>query len=128
MDIDFSELRELSSDLSSAHRAVNPHVARATERTAYDVKRALVAEIRRSRHFRGFAPAVSYDMRYTGGEAGEIMAEIGPERGKPGSLANIAYFGTSRGGGTVEEPGVTLQEYADQYTSYMEDLLQRFTL
>ena len=31
---------------------------------------------------------------------GRISAEIGPTKGGAGSLANIAFFGTARGGGT----------------------------
>ena len=30
------------------------------------------------------------------------MAEIGPSKGGAGSLANIAFFGTAKGGGTHE--------------------------
>lgn len=33
-------------------------------------------------------------------DAGRITAEIGPTKGGAGSLANIAFFGTARGGGT----------------------------
>ena len=36
--------------------------------------------------------------------AGSIELVAGPTKGSPGSLANIAYFGTSRGGGTVPDP------------------------
>ena len=31
---------------------------------------------------------------------GRISAEIGPTKGGAGSLANIAFFGTAKGGGT----------------------------
>lgn len=34
------------------------------------------------------------------GSAGRISAEIGPTKGGAGSLANIAFFGTAKGGGT----------------------------
>ncbi|RGT66351.1 hypothetical protein DWX12_09210 [Bifidobacterium pseudocatenulatum] len=40
---------------------------------------------------------ISYTLQES---AGRITAEIGPTKGGAGSLANIAFFGTARGGGT----------------------------
>lgn len=96
---------ELVASFDAAGAGAAEQAGKVIRRGALNVKRAMVADARASAHFKGFAPAISYDTK-----DGGLSAEIGPRRGKPGSLANIAYFGTSRGGGTVRDPVEALMD------------------
>ena len=70
---------------------------------AQNIKDDLVAEARGSTHFKGMAGSISYDSMYGIGHA---KYEVGPDKGRRGgALGNIAYFGTSRGGGTLDLEG-----------------------
>ena len=96
--------------------ATNSEVEAIVGRGALNIKTQLVREMRESKHFKGFAQGISYDVRSGlafGG--GVIEAEIGPESDGPGAGANIAYFGTSRGGGTVPEPSGALKAEAPKF-------------
>ena len=57
-----------------------------------------------------------------------VSAVIGPEKGAPGSLANVAYFGTSRGGGTVADPEDALQEEADAFVEHFAAMAEELAL
>lgn len=110
MQVDDSELRAFAAILANAGAATEKDVTAVVHRGANNIVRDMKRQASSSKHFKGFASAISYDMR--GGTAfggGVIEAEIGPRKGAPGSLANIAYFGTSRGGGTVEDPEITAE-------------------
>lgn len=96
---------ELVASFDAASVEATEQAGKVIRRGALNVKRAMVADARASAHFKGFAPAISYDTKDRG-----LSAEIGPRRGRPGSLANIAYFGTSRGGGTVRDPVEALMD------------------
>ena len=73
-----------------------------------------------SRHFGQVASAISYDLQ---DRAGSVEAVIGPTKGSPGSLGNIAYFGTSRGGGTVPDPMGALEKEAPSTAEHLLALL-----
>lgn len=123
VSINADEVRELAADM----RAINTRLARwvrpVVERGAVNVKNDLQAQMRKSRHFKGIASGISYDVRAAGfGGSGVYEAEIGPTRGRPGSLANIAYFGTPRGGGTVEDPTGALEREAPTFAEALADL------
>jgi len=104
--MDTSELDALAADMSQVGEKMRGDISAVVKKGATNIKRDMVSEARSSPSFRGFASGISYDME------SDTEAAIGPVKGKPGSLANIAYFGTSRGGGTVEDPGVTAQHEA----------------
>jgi len=119
ISVDTSEVRAAVADLTSVDSRLRPDVAGVVKKGAQNVKDDLQAEARKSRHFRGFAPGISYDMK------GDFEAEIGPTKGRPGSLANIAYFGTSRGGGTVEEPAEALQREIPEFEKRLGDIAEK---
>lgn len=108
--VDTSELRALAADLTAAGSGVAEKVRPVVHRGANNIKRQLREEMAESTFFRGAARSIDYDMTGAGGRmvfgVGIIEAEIGPssDAGSPGNLANVAYFGTSRGGGTVPDP------------------------
>lgn len=121
--IDTSELRTLAADMRQVDSRVSRWVLPVVEKGANNIKEELQAEARSSRHFKGVAPAISYDIKTLGGA---FEAEIGPEKryGKGsggGNHANIGYFGTSRGGGTVEDPQTALDNEAPKFADALAD-------
>lgn len=97
------ELRGYARDLGAVAIGLTPKVAEIMERGAVEIKQQMNADLSASRHFKGIAGAVNYDRRIS---AGGVDYEIGPDKGRRGgALANVAYFGTSRGGGTVDLEG-----------------------
>ena len=125
VSVDASEVRQLAEDMRRIDSRLSRHVRPVVERGAVQIKNDLQAQARKSRSFRGFAPGISYDMRTPGGA---YEAEIGPAKGRPGSLANIAYFGTSRGGGTVEDPSAALEREAPKFADALADLAAELAL
>lgn len=88
--LDVSGANALAASFVAAGKTVKAGAPKVISRGALNVKRQMQDELKGSPHFKGVAPAVTYDL--DGSEA-----EIGPEIGKAGgSLAFIAAFGTSR--------------------------------
>lgn len=126
IEFDTSELNTLAADLTQAPAALEGKIAPVVEKGALNIKNQLVAEMRSSRSFKAVADAISYDIH--GGQmfgGGIIEAEIGPVRGSPGSLANIAYFGGANGGGgTVADPQDALDAETPKFEQALGDLLE----
>jgi len=104
---DSSDLGALSADLTKAGDEVQSKAYGVVSRGAVQIKAQLRMEMYASKYFHGIGSSISYDIH--GGDmfgVGVIEAEIGPttDPGSAGNLANIAYFGSSRGGGTVPDP------------------------
>jgi len=109
--LEASGFSEVIQAFATAERASASQARAVVERGAMNIKRQLQRELSDSKHFKGVARDVSYDVRTAGAFGGGIIeAEIGPESGpgSAGNLANVAYFGTSRGGGTVPDPSLAL--------------------
>lgn len=121
---DVSQLREFAVQVGQVPHETRPKLDAVTERAGLNIKRQLQAEARESKSFSVIARAISYDTIRTRDSSG---VEVGPVKGSPGSLANIAYFGTSRGGGTVPDPRGALDAEAPRFEEYVgrivEDLL-----
>lgn len=106
--IEVTGARELIAAFDSAAGRVLPEARKVVQQAAINIKQGMQRDISGHAHFRQIARAISYDLG-----AGGLSAEIGPAHAGVGDLANIAYIGTSRGGGTVdltkalraEEPG-----------------------
>lgn len=120
--IDTSELRAFRDEiLHHASYVAVRHARPVVQRGAQNIKEQLQAEARGSRHFR-LERAISYDIEDDG-----FAAEIGPEKGGAGSLANIAYFGGANGGGgTVPDPRAALDaeipRFIDQLAQIADQL------
>lgn len=102
---------EVVASFEGAIRASEREATAVVERGAVNIKKRMQRDLASSTHFKGVAHAVSYDIRTLSAFGGGVVeAEIGPESGpgSSGNLANVAYFGTSRGGGTVPDPSVAL--------------------
>ena len=124
MSFENSELRAFETRLAGAPGLLAKDVKNIVMRGAGNIQRQQRSAARKSRHFGQIAPAVTFDVREGGAFGGGFVeAEIGPRRGSPGSLANIAYFGTSRGGGTVEDPKVALEAEEPKFTQALGDAM-----
>lgn len=118
---DSSEVRRLAADLSQAGARVTPAVRAVVGKGALNIKNKMVEEMRASTHFKGVARAISYDVK---GNASFSEAEIGPTKGSPGSLANVAYFGTPRGGGTVPDPQLALEAEMPNFERFINAAIE----
>lgn len=94
--IEIQGARELMADLASLPTQVQREVPKVIERGAVNIKNQMRSEILQSAvgQKRGVESSITYDLH-----DGGYLAEIGPRKGGPGSIANIAYFGGSHGGG-----------------------------
>ena len=122
---DSSEVRRFAADLRQLPSVARRDVRAVLEKGANNIKNQLRAEMLGSTHFGQIAPAISYDILE---RAGGVEAEIGPVKGSPGSLANIAYFGTSRGGGTVADPEGALTAEVPSVVRHIEEVISRWLL
>lgn len=123
--IDTSELGALAADLTKAGSGIDAKVRPVVHRGASNIKATMRAAFGASRSFKGVTSAVDYSMG--GGMifgVGLIEAEIGPRKGSPGSLANVAIYGTSRGGGTVADPQLALDAEEPGFVAALGDILE----
>ncbi len=118
---DVSQLREFAVQVGQVPHEMRPKLDGVTERAGLNMKRQLQAEARQSKSFGVIASAISYDTIRTRDSSG---VEVGPVKGSPGSLANIAYFGTSRGGGTVPDPRGALDAEAPRFEEYVSRIVE----
>ena len=120
MSADASELDGLARAFCEIPALMVPKLRGVVAKSALNTKKLMQADARRSRHFKQLAPTISYDLKvHSFGGDGVIEAEIGPTPGGSGSLAGIAYFGTSKpGGGTVRNPEDAMLEEAPNFYEY----------
>ena len=127
IEIDTSELRTLQADMTKVDSRLARHLRPVVSKGALNIKETLREEMSESdRGGRGFGPvtkSITYELEDDG-----YSAVIGPEKGAPGSLANVAYFGTSRGGGTVADPEDALQEEADAFIEHLAAMAEELAL
>ena len=124
IEIDSRDLTVFGDDLKRAAKRADAEIKPIIKRGAMNIKKQLRKEMFASDHFKGAGSAIAFDL-FAG--PGGIWAEIGPssEGGSPGNLANIAYFGTSRGGGTVPDPKGALEAEAPNVEKYLTDLIEK---
>jgi hypothetical protein len=99
-----AELRQLATNLGHIAGDALKDVDDVLKKGVQNIKTEMAADASRSRHFKGMAGSISYESHYLPGRARYV---VGPDKGRPGgSLGNIYYFGTSRGGGSgdIEKP------------------------
>jgi len=118
--------REFAAEMEGAPDLLERDVRGVVSKGALNIKEDLRAKMAASGSFGQIDYKINYDLRSVSAFGGGVVeAEIGPSsgRGDPGALANIAYFGTSRGGGTVEDPRGALDREEPKFTSALEKLL-----
>ena len=122
ISMDMSEVRTLATDLARIPDTVMKGLRPVVSKGALNIKTELQRDMRESPHFGQIAPAITYDLKVSGDG---VEAEIGPSKGNHGgSLANIAYFGSSHGGGaTVPDPAEALATEGDGFEQALSALL-----
>lgn len=121
--IDLSQVKKLGNDLGRIAAEVLPDVEKVLDKGALNIKQQMNTEAAGSVHFKGMAGSVTYDSY---GGLGLVRRVIGPDKSRQGgSLGNIAYFGTSRGGGTldIEAP---LREEGPRTEKALLDLVKKY--
>ena len=118
VEIDSSELREFSSELGRVPTKVVTGVRPAVVKAGVNMKNQLREEMDKSKHFKA-SRSINFDV-----SDGGLAVEVGPSKGKPGSIANIAYFGgVNGGGGTVPDPRGALEAEAPRFEKTLTDLV-----
>ena len=120
MSADTSDLDVLARSFRAIPAMMVPKMRGVVARSALNTKRIMQKDARRSRHFKQIAPTIGYDLKvHEFGGDGVIEAEVGPTPGGAGSLAGIAYYGTSRAGGaTVRNPEDAMLEEAPNFYEF----------
>jgi hypothetical protein len=99
-----AELRQFAIAVGHIADGAYEDVDAVVSKGAVNIKTEMIADVSRSPHFKGMAGSITYEHHNT---KGVIRREVGPDKGRRGgSLGNIYYFGTSRGGGSgdIEKP------------------------
>lgn len=99
-----AELRALSASLGRIAGSALKDVDDVLKKGVQNIKTEMQADVSGSPHFKGMAGSISYESYYLPGRARYV---VGPDKARRGgSLGNIYYFGTSRGGGTgdIDKP------------------------
>ena len=120
MTWDASELDILAADLGKASAEVATSLRQVIAKGAVNIKTQLRDEMSASEHFGQAARSINYNITRSGDD---VVAEIGPTKTGAGPLANIAYFGTSLGGGTVPDPVGALEAEAARTLSHIDKLI-----
>jgi hypothetical protein len=122
VSIDAHEVRELAADFTRIPGELSRHAIPVLSKGALNIKNQMRDSFRESHNpgFRFVAQTVSYDLHT---EGNELSAEIGPTKPE-GALANVAIFGTPRGGGTVADPREALEAEAPRFEKALADLAE----
>lgn len=118
-----AELRELAENLGKIAGSAVKDVDEVAKKGAMNIKKEMAYSASWSEHFKGLAGAISFDSAY---RPGAVRYEIGPDKNRPGgAIGNVAYFGTSRGGGTldIEQP---LNSEGPRFQSALEALAAKW--
>ena len=120
VSVELSEVRAFARELEDAPLKVVREIVPVVRKGAVNIKSDMQADLRGSSNagFRHVASTVSYDV-----VDGGFGVEIGPSK-PAGALANVAYFGTSRGGGTVADPVGALQAEVPRFEKAIDDILE----
>lgn len=121
IEIDTTEVRQIAADATRMPGELSRWLRPAVSRGALNIKRAMQQDLEQSGNagIRAVARSISYDL-IDGDHT--IEAEIGPDK-PSGALANIAYFGTSRGGGHTRDPVEPLNEEAEAFQKAVADIV-----
>lgn len=121
VEFDMTEVRSLATDFARIPDKVMRGVQPVVSKGALNIKQEMQMDLASSESFKGITFSVSYDVTVT---ATGVQADIGPRKSREGgALANIAYFGTSRGGGTVADPAEPLMREGDRFEAALVALL-----
>lgn len=118
-----AELRQFAIAVGRVADGAFDDVDGVISKGAVNVKGEMIADVAASPHFKGMAGSITYDSQNARNVS---RREIGPDKGRRGgSLGNIYYFGTSRGGGSgdIEKP---LRSEEPRLLAAMNALVERW--
>ena len=124
VSVDTSQVRTLAADLRQVDGRMTRHLIPVIKRGAVNIKESMQADLKGSGNagFRHVASTVNFDVT-----DGGFGFEVGPDK-PAGALANIAYFGTSRGGGTVRDPKEALHDEEPNLLRELEKIAEGLVL
>ena len=118
VEIDAHEVKEFASELGKVPTKVVTGVRPAVVKAGVNMKKQLREEMDKSKHFKA-SRSINFDV-----SDGGLAVAVGPSKGHPGSIANIAYFGgVNGGGGTVPDPRGALDAEAPRFEKALTDLV-----
>ena len=123
VSVDAHEVRELAADFTRVPGELSRHAIPVLSKGALNIKNQMRSEILQSAvgQKRGVESSITYDLH-----DGGYLAEIGPRKGGPGSIANIAYFGGAHGGGgSAPDPRGALEAEAPNVEREILDIVSR---
>ena len=122
IDLDMSEVATLAADMRAVEGRLARHLVPAVSKGALNIKQDMQANFRAASNpgFRHVGSTVSYDLTTS---SGEISAEIGPTK-PAGALANVAIWGTSKGGGGVPDPSKALANEVTAFGKALADIAE----
>ncbi len=123
VEFDASEVRAFAMRLQDAGAKTQREVKGVISKGALNIRNQMREEASRSRHFDQIVPTITYDLTEWGAFGGGVVeAEIGPNKHfRAARLGNIAYFGTSRGGGTLPDPVGALEAEVPNVEKWLGD-------
>lgn len=115
------DLRQLAVDLGKVDKKMQREVNAVVKKAAVNVKNTMREDFQRSRHFAPIGSSINFDIVE---DAEGIEAQIGPDKQyRAGRLANIAYFGSSRGGGGTVDVENGLRKEEPNFYQYMRQVV-----
>lgn len=121
--IDASELTSFGRRIAAAHAKASIAVAKAVKKGAQNVKEGVISDLQTSSNYAISRIGIGYEMGSTGTT---IYADVSPRDGGASDLANIAFFGTAKGGGThdfYEAAETELPTLAEYVADAADDML-----
>lgn len=118
-----AELRQFAISIGRIVDGAYGDVEAVISKGALNMKNEMIADVSRSPHFKGMAGSITFDHENS---RDVIRRVVGPDKGRRGgSLGNIYYFGTSRGGGSgdIDKP---LRSEEPRVISAMNALVARW--
>lgn len=98
------DIRRLAINIERIADGAYEDVDAVIKKGALNMKTEMIADVSGSPHFKGMAGSITFEHENT---RGVLRRVVGPDKARRGgSLGNIYYFGTSRGGGKgdIEKP------------------------
>ena len=123
MTVDASELTAFGRRVASAHAKASIAVAKAVKKGAQNVKEVVISDLQTSWNYAISRIGIGYEMGSTGTT---IYADVSQRDGGASDLANIAFFGTAKGGGThdfYEAAETELPTLAEYVADAADDML-----
>lgn len=121
--IDASELTVFGRRVAAAHAKASIAVAKAVKKGAQNVKESIQEDVAGSGNASIRKVQVGYEL---GGTGTTVYADVSPRDDGASDLANIAFFGTAKGGGThafYEHAETELPPLAEYVADAADDML-----